>query len=140
MNCLRLGPKKLILSCDNDKIRLWNIDGYRLKRNITIEGSNGPVWKVKYLKGTDYFIAGTAFGYVEKWDVRLPRRPVFSFKAHNEGVSCMRLFSDGERLATGSRDKKIKVNNFFVFFSFFFIRMIEKSLIENIQKFKIKLN
>lgn len=95
------------MSCDNEKLWMWDIN--TLKNIKIVNSNNGSAWSVKNVHNSNKLIVGTSHGYIEERDLRNMDNCVRSFKAHNDGISCLHQFSDGYRIVTGSRDKRIKV-------------------------------
>lgn len=118
VNCLRLVDSNYFVSCDNNSMRVFELSSWKCHKKIVSQ--YGPIWAVKVLirSGQTFLLTATSLGYVEVYDPRNLDSCVRSFRAHSDGISCLRIFPDGSRIATGGKDKKIKVYLFIFLYKF----------------------
>ncbi|KAF0441277.1 WD40 repeat-like protein [Gigaspora margarita] len=103
-----------LLSASHDgAIRLWDLrDLNQTTANITFEGKCESVRDVQFNSGLTFgneFAAAFENGTIQKWDLRKPNIYERRLNAHVGPVLAIDWNSDGKTIASGGRDKTIKI-------------------------------
>ncbi|CAD8208994.1 unnamed protein product [Paramecium pentaurelia] len=102
----------IMISCENEKIKIWNFEQGRLKLNNTYEKHKEAVTCFVYSKLRNNFISGSydktiiCWQYInqQEWKCSQP------LQQHNSHVNCLML-NKQDQLISGGQDKSIKVWN-----------------------------
>lgn len=98
---------KLLASGSMDEtVRLWSLDGQLLR---TLGGHTNTVLAVAF-DGIGRLASAGADARVKVWDVQSGRE-LFSLVGHQDPIDGIAFSSDGQRLATASRDLTVKIWN-----------------------------
>uniref|UniRef100_A0A673G032 Coronin n=1 Tax=Sinocyclocheilus rhinocerous TaxID=307959 RepID=A0A673G032_9TELE len=109
-----------IASCSEDTtVKIWDIPEHGVLKNITVsqkelQGHSRRVGLIEWHPTADNIIFSTGYDYqVMVWKLDVPeqviKNPVRSISVHSDVVLSMSFNTDGSRLATSCKDKKIRV-------------------------------
>ncbi|XP_056121121.1 coronin-2A isoform X1 [Rhinichthys klamathensis goyatoka] len=109
-----------IASCSEDAtVKIWDIPEHGVLKNITVpwkelQGHSRRVGLIEWHPTANNIIFSTGYDYqVMMWRLDVPeqviKNPVRSISVHSDVVLSMSFNTDGSRLATSCKDKKIRV-------------------------------
>ncbi|XP_050975443.1 coronin-2A isoform X2 [Labeo rohita] len=109
-----------IASCSEDStVKIWDIPEHGVLKNITVpwkelQGHSRRVGLIEWHPTANNIIFSTGYDYqVMVWKLDVPeqviKNPVRSISVHSDVVLSMSFNTDGSRLATSCKDKKIRV-------------------------------
>uniref|UniRef100_A0A8C1WFY9 Coronin n=2 Tax=Cyprinus carpio TaxID=7962 RepID=A0A8C1WFY9_CYPCA len=109
-----------IASCSEDTtVKIWDIPEHGVVKNITVpwkelQGHSRRVGLIEWHPTANNIIFSTGYDYqVLVWKLDVPeqviKNPVRSISVHSDVVLSMSFNTDGSRLATSCKDKKIRV-------------------------------
>ncbi|CAM4492891.1 unnamed protein product [Leuciscus chuanchicus] len=109
-----------IASCSEDAtVKIWDIPEHGVLKNITVpwkelQGHSRRVGLIEWHPTANNIIFSTGYDYqVLMWRLDVPeqviKNPVRSISVHSDVVLSMSFNTDGSRLATSCKDKKIRV-------------------------------
>ncbi|KAJ3018418.1 WD repeat-containing protein 24 [Thoreauomyces humboldtii] len=100
----------LLLSASQDgSMRLWDLRAKSIARNA-FEGKSESVRDVQFCPSNPWeFVAAFENGTIQKWDVRFPAMYERKWNAHNGLALTVDWHPDGRLVASGGRDRLIKV-------------------------------
>lgn len=109
-----------IASCSEDAtVKIWDIPEHGVTKNITVpwkelQGHSRRVGLIEWHPTANNLIFSTGYDYqVMVWNLDVPeqviKNPVKSISMHTDVVLSMSFNTDGSRLATSCKDKKIRV-------------------------------
>ncbi|KAJ3148061.1 WD repeat-containing protein 24 [Geranomyces variabilis] len=100
----------LLLSASQDgSMRLWDLRAKSIARNA-FEGRAESVRDVQFSPTNPYeFVAGFENGNIQKWDIRFPNQHERKWNGHNGLALTIDWHPDGRLVASGGRDRLIKV-------------------------------
>lgn len=104
-------PWQLMSGSQDGTIKIWDLRVKGIAR-ITLECKNDGVRDVQFNPTNAYDIAACfENGSVQKWDIRKPKLCERRWNAHNGPSLKLDWHENGKLLATGGRDKAIKIWN-----------------------------
>uniref|UniRef100_A0A8C1BK28 Coronin n=2 Tax=Cyprinus carpio TaxID=7962 RepID=A0A8C1BK28_CYPCA len=109
-----------IASCSEDTtVKIWDIPEHGVLKNITVprkelQGHSRRVGLIEWHPTANNIIFSTGYDYqVMVWKLDVPeqviKNPLRSISVHSDVVLSMSFNTDGSRLATSCKDKKIRV-------------------------------
>ncbi|XP_051993266.1 coronin-2A [Xyrauchen texanus] len=109
-----------IASCSEDAtVKIWNIPEHGVMKNITVpwkelQGHSRRVGLIEWHPTASSIIFSTGYDYqIMVWNLDVPeqvvKNPVRTISVHSDVVLSMSFNTDGSRLATSCKDKKIRV-------------------------------
>ncbi|KTW26776.1 hypothetical protein T552_02777 [Pneumocystis carinii B80] len=105
----------LLLSGSQDgNIKLWDLRDRNGTSKYTMQGKAESVRDIQFNPNSgNEFIAGFENGSIQLWDIRKPNIYERKINAHNGLTLTLDWHSDGRHIATGGRDRMIKVWDMF---------------------------
>lgn len=102
-------PVILLSASQDGVVKLWDLRE-RSAARLSFECKAESVRDVQFsTTDTNQFVAGFENGTVQRWDIRQPLKFEQRINAHNGPVFAVEWHPEGRYLATGSRDKTIRV-------------------------------
>ncbi|CAD8117926.1 unnamed protein product [Paramecium primaurelia] len=103
----------IMISCENDEIKIWNFEQGKLKLINTYQKHRGGVACLVYSKLRNNFISGSCDKTIICWQQINQKEWKCSqpFQQHNDDVNCLMLNKQEDQLISGGQDKSIKVWN-----------------------------
>lgn len=103
-------PLTLISGSQDGTMKLWDL---RVKGSCqkTFHGKEESCRDVQFSQNPYEFVSVFETGIFQRWDIRNPNHPETRFNAHNGFVLCVDIHPSGSIVATGGRDKLIKIWN-----------------------------
>ncbi|XP_053088847.1 coronin-2A [Pangasianodon hypophthalmus] len=109
-----------IASCSEDTtVKIWDIPKHGVMKNITVplkelQGHSRRVGLIEWHPTASNILFSTGYDYqVMVWNLNTPelviKNPVRSIKIHTDVVLSMSFNTDGSRIATSCKDKKIRI-------------------------------
>lgn len=107
--CVASRDGLLISGAKDNTARLWNLETFELMS--TLEGHSEAVTAVAFVPGTSNVITASSDHTVKMWtpDAEVCRSAICSTVAHTKDINAIDVSSNGQLLATASRDKTCKL-------------------------------
>ncbi|CAD8105299.1 unnamed protein product [Paramecium primaurelia] len=104
---------QIMISCDNENIKIWNFEQGRLKLINTYYEHKKAVTCLVYSKLRNNFVSGSNDNTIICWQQMDQKDWKCSqpFQQHNHYVHCLMLNQQEDQLISGGHDKQIKVWN-----------------------------
>ncbi|CAG8447125.1 5637_t:CDS:10 [Scutellospora calospora] len=113
VNRVCFNPKQgdLLLSASHDgTMKLWDLREYCSRPMMTFDGKCESVRDVQFNPASmNEFVAAFENGTIQKWDLKKPNLNDRKLNAHIGPVLAIDWHSDGRTVASGGRDKAIKI-------------------------------
>ncbi len=94
-------------------VKIWRLTGDKWKAadEFPQTGEELPYFSLAFSAKSDLVAAGSVFGEITVWDVHSGRQRWKNPDAHTSNVFCLSFSPDGERLASCSHDRTVKLWN-----------------------------
>jgi WD40 repeat protein len=102
--------RRLATGGEENTVIIWDVFD-EAKEPLTLRGHNGEVYTLAFSSDPDgrWIASAGEDSAVKIWDSHNGGRPIHTFRGHTGLVSTLAFSPNGERLYSGSRDKKVKV-------------------------------
>ncbi len=104
---INLNTKELAVGYSDFKIRLFDLDSFKLKK--TIEAHKNSVFTIKFSPNYRYLISGSRDAHLKVWDVHDDYKLAEDIVAHMYAINNIQFSPDNNYFVTCSMDKSIKV-------------------------------
>ncbi|OLL24522.1 WD repeat-containing protein 24 [Neolecta irregularis DAH-3] len=116
VNRLTFSPNNgnwLVSASQDGTMRLWDLRDSSGSAQITMEGKADAVRDITFNAANATELAASfENGVIQRWDIRRPKIYGLKLNAHNGIALSVDWHPDGKHLASGGRDKQIKIWNF----------------------------
>jgi len=105
----QLKNQQVIVSCDENTVRVWNRSGTEIRSIDLPRGSGGRSVACSPAKsGKQFCVCGSNDGVTRVWDLDNPQKPLQVLKDQHRGaVTSIGISPDGKTIATGGDDRMI---------------------------------